>query len=49
MLYAHLNIQYIYVTVYAKTLRKSAQKIFEIEADFASSIFNLPLLQISYG
>ena len=30
-----------YVTVHAKTLRKSAQIFFEIEADFASPIFNL--------
>ena len=37
------------VTVHAKTLRKSGTFFVEIEADFTSPIFNLPLLQISYG
>ena len=40
---------YNYVTVHAKTLRKSGKIFDEIEADFASPVFNLPLLQISYG
>ena len=38
----------LYVTVHAKTLRKSADIFFVIE-DFATPIFNIPLLQISYG
>ena len=38
-----------FMTVHAKTLRKSGKIFVEIEADFASPIFNLPLLQISYG
>ena len=37
------------MTVHAKTLRKSGKFFVEIESDFASLIFNLPLLQISYG
>ena len=35
--------------VHVKTLRKSDQIFLEIEVDFASPIFNLPLLQIMYG
>ena len=38
-----------YVTVHAKTFRKSANIFFEIRADFASPIFSLPILQISCG
>ena len=38
-----------YVTMHAKTLRKSLNFFVEIESDFASPIFNLPLLQILYG
>ena len=44
-----LSFTAIYVTVHAKTVRKSGKVFVEIEADFASPIFNLPLLQISYG
>ena len=36
---------YIYVTVHAKTYRKSAKNIFEIRADFASPIYILDFLQ----
>ena len=39
----------LYVTVHAKTFRKSANIFFEIRADFASPIFSLPILQISCG
>ena len=42
------NTIILYVTVHAKTLRKSAEIFLEI-ADFATPIFNIPLLQISYG
>ena len=38
-----------YVTVHAKTYRKSAKNIFEIRADFASSIYILDFLQNSFG
>ena len=38
-----------YVTVHAKTLRKSAKIFVELRADFASPIFILHLLQISCG
>ena len=38
-----------YVTVHAKTFRKSAKSFFEIRADLASPIFSLPILQISCG
>ena len=40
---------YIYVTVHAKTYRKSAKNIFEIRADFASPIYILDFLQNSCG
>ena len=43
------RIFYIYVTVHAKTYRKSAKNIFEIRADFASPIYILVFLQNSCG
>ena len=38
-----------YVTVHAKTYRKSAKNIFEIRADFVSTIYILDFLQNSCG
>ena len=42
-------LRYLYVTVHAKTYRKSAKNIFEIRADFASPIYILDFLQNSCG
>ena len=39
----------VYVTVHAKTYRKSEKNIFEIRADFASPIYILDFLQNSCG
>ena len=43
------HFEVLFVTVHAKTYRKSAKNIFEIRADFTSPIYILDFLQNSCG